>query len=415
MAHQPTVELRFVGIGFGPMHLSLACYFGDSQVPPHEVRFLEQKPAFSWHSGLQFAGSLMQTPFLKDLVSMRNPRSEFTFVNYLKEHERLESFIDNRILYPTRSEYEHYLKWAARKTSAFVAYETPVELVEPVLDEAGQMTAFRVVTRTGEAFRCNLLSIGAGLAVAKRSAQDRVVQVAEYEYRIQRLLSSAAPSPRVLVIGAGQSGGEVVLDLLRRHAGIRVEIASRGFVFRTVEANSFVNGLFCERAQREFTSLPLETRKRWLNDLRLSNYGAVDEQVLSAISRLTYDEEVFGLYRLARRSYTEVLALSAEGEQMAAQLRDLHSGQIVSARYDFVVDCGGFGSEQAAGLITPLKVFLPTTNLAELELDENYAVKGLRSTSCKLFLHGYGTYLVDTTMICNIAQRAEAMGRLIHG
>ena len=150
------------------MHLSLACYFGDTQVPAHKVRFLEQKPAFSWHSGLQFAGSLMQTPFLKDLVSMRNPRSEFTFVNYLKEHERLESFIDNRILYPTRSEYEHYLKWAAHKTSAFVAYETPVEMVEPVLDEAGQMTAFRVVTRGGEAFRCTLLSIGAGLAVTQR-------------------------------------------------------------------------------------------------------------------------------------------------------------------------------------------------------------------------------------------------------
>ena len=72
-----------------------------------------------------------------------------------------------------------------------------------------------------------------------------------------------------------------------------------------------------------------------MHDLRLSNYGAVDEQVLFAISRLTYDETVSGLCRLARRSYTEVLALSAEGEQMAAQLRDLHSGQIETERYDF--------------------------------------------------------------------------------
>ena len=129
-------------------------------------------------------------------------------MNYLKEHERLESFIDNRILYPTRSEYEHYLKWAAGKTSAFVAYETPVELVEPMLDEAGQITAFRVVTRGGEAFRCTWLSIGAGLAVAHRSPGDRVVQVAEYEYRIQRLLNSAVPSPRVLVIGGGKAAAK---------------------------------------------------------------------------------------------------------------------------------------------------------------------------------------------------------------
>src|SRR5438477_7097141 len=105
----------FIGIGFGPMHLSLACYFADKAVPQRTAQFFEKKGEFSWHSGLQFAGSLMQTPFLKDLASMRDPRSPFTFLSYLKEHGRLEAFIDNRILYPTRAEYEHYLRWAAQK------------------------------------------------------------------------------------------------------------------------------------------------------------------------------------------------------------------------------------------------------------------------------------------------------------
>lgn len=412
MASTQTQAFEFVGIGFGPMHLALACLFHERQVP---ARFLERRASFSWHAGLQFADSLMQTPFLKDLASMRDPRSEFTFVNYLKEHGRLEAFIDNRILYPTRAEYEDYLQWAARKTAGLVEYESAVELVEPVVDAVGQLVAFRVITRDGRVLRCTSLSIAAGLDAAAGAKQGRVLPVPEYEYRVDALLRDAPRVPSVLVVGAGQSAAEVVLDLLRRNANVYVTVASRGFVFRTVEANPFVNGLFCERAQRKFARLPLATREKIVRDLRLSNYGAVDEQVLTAISRLEYDESVRRGARLTRQSYTEVLALDDDAGMAAATLRDLHSGAETIGRYDFAVDCRGFGARQATRLLEPLMPFLPAAQLAQLDLDVDYAVKGLRTSSCRLYLHGYATYLVDTTMICNIAQRSEAMGSRLHG
>src|ERR1700712_3496839 len=82
----------FIGIGFGPSNLALAIATQEhaqrSGLAPH-VCFLEKKPAFNWHEGMLIDGSTMQISFLKDLVTLRNPASRFTFVNYLNERGRL--------------------------------------------------------------------------------------------------------------------------------------------------------------------------------------------------------------------------------------------------------------------------------------------------------------------------------------
>jgi lysine/ornithine N-monooxygenase len=415
MASNITPDRDFIGIGFGPMHLSLACYFSDKAVPQEAVRFFEKKSEFSWHSGLQFAGSRMQTPFLKDLASMRDPGSPFTFLSYLKAQGRLEAFIDNRILYPTRAEYEHYLRWAALKLENYVDYHTTVEAIEPIVDAAGRMVNFKVFTPGGTAWRCRSLSVAAGLSASyKTGACERVVQVSDYEHRIVEFLQRDKVPGHVLVVGAGQSAAEVALDLLRRLPQARVCVASRGFVFRTVEANPFVNGLFCESAHRDFRQLPLRVREHHLDDLRLSNYGAVDESVIAAISRLAYDESVSGLHRLDRRSYCDIVSLALRGEKVAVEMRDTYGAQTSVDLYDLVIDSRGFNADAVTKLLAPLNRFLRQPHLREMNLDANYTVADLDSPVCKLFIHGYASYLVDTTIICNIAQRAEAMGRLVH-
>jgi L-ornithine N5-oxygenase len=81
-----------LGIGFGPSNLALAIALDE------EVRFLERKPRmrfldrqadFTWHGGMLLPDSHMQISFLKDLVSLRDPTSPFSFVNYLHKKGRL--------------------------------------------------------------------------------------------------------------------------------------------------------------------------------------------------------------------------------------------------------------------------------------------------------------------------------------
>lgn len=72
----------FIGIGLGPFNLGLACL----TEPIHELSgvFLESKPDFEWHAGMFLEGAHLQTPFMSDLVTMADPTSPYSFLNYLK-------------------------------------------------------------------------------------------------------------------------------------------------------------------------------------------------------------------------------------------------------------------------------------------------------------------------------------------
>lgn len=52
---------------------------------------------------------------MKDLATLRNPNSPYTFLAYLHSQDRLLSFINRGSTVPTRKEYSDYLSWAAAK------------------------------------------------------------------------------------------------------------------------------------------------------------------------------------------------------------------------------------------------------------------------------------------------------------
>src|SRR6185295_13431528 len=99
---------------------------------PVTAEFVELKPEFGWHTGMLIPGATMQISFLKDLVTQRNPQSEFTFLNYLVERGRLTEFINFKTFFPTRLEFHDYLVWAAEKVTVPVRYGSRVTSVRDV-------------------------------------------------------------------------------------------------------------------------------------------------------------------------------------------------------------------------------------------------------------------------------------------
>src|SRR5271156_6683743 len=91
-----------LGIGFGPSNLALAIALAERGL---RGVFAEAQPRFGWHRGMLLPGARMQVPFLKDLVTLRNVKSAFTFLNYLSEHGRLVEFIGRHTLFPSRLEF----------------------------------------------------------------------------------------------------------------------------------------------------------------------------------------------------------------------------------------------------------------------------------------------------------------------
>ena len=50
-----------------------------------DVVLFDARPEFRWHPGMLVDGATLQVPFLADLVSLADPTSRYSFLNYLRE------------------------------------------------------------------------------------------------------------------------------------------------------------------------------------------------------------------------------------------------------------------------------------------------------------------------------------------
>src|ERR1044072_9702769 len=143
-----------IGIGFGPSNVAMAIALGEhnARVGGHEAitaHFFEQQPRFGWHRGMLIDDATMQVSFLKDLVTLRNPASEFSFLCYLQSKGRLIDFINHKNLFPLRVEFHDYFEWAAAKVEDMVSYGHEVVGVAPVVRD-GAVESLDVTVRSGE-------------------------------------------------------------------------------------------------------------------------------------------------------------------------------------------------------------------------------------------------------------------------
>ena len=123
-----------IGIGFGPSNLALAIALQEQAAQggaPVDALFIEKQPRFAWHPNMLLDHAHMQISFLKDLATLRNPASPYTFLNYLHAKHRLQDFINLKTFYPSRHEFNDYLSWAASHFSEQCAYGEEVLSVLP--------------------------------------------------------------------------------------------------------------------------------------------------------------------------------------------------------------------------------------------------------------------------------------------
>lgn len=139
-------------VGFGPAGIALATAIEDwvearGTARPRGIRFLERAGATTWHGNLLLPGTVINHHYLRDLATPRNPRSRFTFPNYLKEVGRLFDLghLDGNV---GRLEWSSYISWVANQLSYYVQYNQDVEDIRPVTNSA-TVKHLRVVTKGG--------------------------------------------------------------------------------------------------------------------------------------------------------------------------------------------------------------------------------------------------------------------------
>src|SRR4030088_2593027 len=102
--------LDAVGVGAGPFNLSLAALLAPTGF---KARFFDKNAAFEWHPGLLFPEATIQVSFLKDLVTLVDPTSPYSFLAFLRARKRLYRFINRSEIRVSRKEFNQYLQWVA--------------------------------------------------------------------------------------------------------------------------------------------------------------------------------------------------------------------------------------------------------------------------------------------------------------
>ena len=204
--------LDYAGVGIGPFNLSLACML--QPIKALDGVFLDKGAQFNWHPGLLFDDARLQTPFMSDLVTLANPTSPFSFLNYIKQQGRLYSFYIRENFFLLRNEYNQYCQWAASQLSN-LEYNTEVMNIEYDPRQACYVIHARSTTN-GEAktFRARKLILGTGpkpyVPMCCEELEGDVIHASQYLHNKSSLQSKNS----ITVIGSGQSAAEIVLDLL---------------------------------------------------------------------------------------------------------------------------------------------------------------------------------------------------------
>ncbi|MQS08402.1 lysine N(6)-hydroxylase/L-ornithine N(5)-oxygenase family protein [Streptomyces alkaliphilus] len=263
---------------------------------------VEERPAFRWHPGLLIEEATLQVPFLADLVTLVDPTSRWSFLNWLRERGRLFPFYFAERFHIPRVEYEAYCRWAAERLPNLRFGLR----AEGMRREPDGLLAVRIApTGTpggvgGEAagwVRTRNVVLGIGTAphlpAPLRLAAERdgapVLHSAEYLDHRERLLRAR----HVTVIGSGQSGAEVLLDLLRRRPAGREGLhwLTRSPAFAPMEYSKLGLEHFTPDYTRYFHSLP-ETTRDTLVARQWQLHKAVDHETLAALHDELYHHDL---------------------------------------------------------------------------------------------------------------------------
>jgi lysine N6-hydroxylase len=354
-----------VGIGAGPANLSLAALFRSATA--EQFALFERQPRPTWHDQLLHPGVRMQTSWLKDLVSLVDPRHELTFLNYLVTTGRMFALLNSQFDVIPRLEYVRYLAWAAGKLPN-IFYNTDVDQIS--LGEGG----FTVCSRGRKLARCDHLVIGVGTApvIPPELAglpPDRAFIADELSVNLE-VMASDLDTP-VAVVGGGQTGIEATMKLLQR-GFTDVKWLGRRLWFDTIDDSPCANDVYRPSHMMSLQRLSLPIRRQVI--ARLDPTGdALTPGAMRGLYQANYDR-MLALDRFPVTLYPgrEVVASAVQDDEIVLTCRTPGYSQVYRARYVVIAT----GRENVPVPFDPdLRERVETAEDGELAVEPDFSVR----------------------------------------
>lgn len=342
--------LDFIAIGLGPFNLSLASLLHE-KTDLHYL-FFEKKAQFDWHAGMQLPNTVLQVPFMADLVSMVDPTSPLSFLNYLKSQQRLYKFYFLEQPHIPRREYNHYCRWVADQLG-HIQYQSTVKAIY------AKSEGFEVVVEQGGRFiryLCRNLVIGSGnqpylpecLRKLQQQVPEKCIHSAEYLTHKKDKLKG-----NVVVLGSGQSSAEVFLDLFDQqyqHDGVptanfKLHWLTRSNGFFPMEYAPLGLEHFSPNYTQHFYRLSETQKAAQLEDQSLL-YKGISAKTIREIYQKLYHRSIASATQ-ATHLHAQIQLLNAElveSQQIRLSLEHTVTEQRFYIDADFVVASTGYYS-----------------------------------------------------------------------
>jgi lysine N6-hydroxylase len=380
-----------VGVGIGPFNLSLAALADD--VPELRALFLDERARFAWHPGMLIPGTTLQVPFLADLVTLVDPTSRLSYLAWLRATGRLFGFYFAETFHVPRVDYDAYCRWVADSVNS-CRFGSRVDALHRVGDEFEVCwTDADSGARHAVLARHVVLGIGTVPRLPAALRDGRAGELACHSADYLRRQERIDAVDDVTVLGSGQSGAEVVLDLLRRwhRPGRRLRWLTRSPGIYEMEYAKLGLEHFTPDYTRYFHGLPQAVRDAVLPG---------QDRLYKAASAGTINDIHAELQRVGGgvtiMPNVELRALARDDRRLHLTCRQTQQGRDFTVRTGFVVAATGYRQREPA-LLTPVADQLRRDAAGRPQAGLDYRVPftdgagpGLYLQNAELHSHGVG-------------------------
>jgi L-2,4-diaminobutyrate decarboxylase len=415
-----TLVHDLLAVGCGPFNLGLAVL--AQTVTDLSFIALDAAPELRWHPGVMFEDARLQVSFLADLVSLVEPTHPFSFLAYLKEVDRMFPFYVRERFHLTRREYEHYLRWAAKKLTTLrfshrvdsVTWQDSEQVFHvEASDGLGQRKLWHA--------RNVVLGIGtepclpAGLAGLPR---ERLLHSSDYLFRG----ADVNRARRVSVVGSGQSGAEVFLDLLRRAHPEHEHLAwlTRTASFAPLDYTKLVLEMTTPAYVRYFHALAEPTRDKLVRD-QWAHYKGISTDTITEIHELLYQRRVESAdTNTELRFGVSVESAQARPDGVVLRCRQADTDTTFEHHADLVVAATGYRQRKPA-FMAQLESLMVRDQAGRLRVRLDHSVETDRLLAGRIFVanadtHSHGVAAPDLGVapIRNATIINTVMGREVY-
>ncbi|MFJ9616364.1 lysine N(6)-hydroxylase/L-ornithine N(5)-oxygenase family protein [Streptomyces noursei] len=403
----------FLAIGLGPFNLGLACL--TAPLDELDGLFLDDRPGFDWHPGMMLDSTHLQVPFMADLVTLADPTSPFSFLNYLKESGRMYSFYIRENFYPLRAEFNDYCRWAVGKLDT-VRFSHKVTTVE--YDETAEVYLVHA-DHQGErrTFRARRLVLGTGTPPHVPDACRDLGGDALHNAGYLDAKTTLQAKDSITIVGSGQSAAEIYYDLLQdidTH-GYHLTWATRSPRFFPLEYTKLTLEMTSPEYVDYFHALPAATRDH-LNATQKHLYKGIDSELINDIFDLLYQKRLAGPVRtrlltnsaLREARYDEATGTYTLGLRQEEQGRDFTlatQGLVLATGYRYRVP----------DFLDPVRDRIAWDAAGRYDVARNYSIDttghGIFVQNAELHTHGFVTPDLGMAAYRNSCIVRELLGR----